>query len=218
MKILVAEDDITSRKILETILSKWGYKVFAVKDGHEAWEVMQSAESPRLCLVDWMMPGVDGIELCRRMRCLETSVPPYVVLLTARSDKKEIVEGLRSGADDYITKPFDNEELRARIEVGKRVVELQRELLYQEKLRGVLEMAGAICHEFNQPLQVICAQTELLAMNPEFGNPLKEKIAVIRRQTERLVNLTRKVMNITSYEAKDYPGGTKIVDLDRAAG
>ena len=218
MKILVAEDDFTSRTILETILTRWGYTVLLASDGHEAWETIQCIDAPGLCLIDWMMPGIDGLDLCRRIRCLEVSVPPYVVLLTSRSEPGEIVEGLRAGADDYVTKPFNNEELRARIGVGKRVVQLQRELLYQERLQGVVEMAGTICHEFNQPLQIISGQAELLTMQLGKENPMREKIETIKKQVERIASLTRKVMNVTKYAAKNYTEGSKIVDLDKATG
>ena len=218
MKILVAEDDFTSRTILKTILTKWGYTVFPAADGHEAWEAMQCVDAPKLCLVDWMMPGIDGLELCRRIRCVDTSVPPYVILLTSRSGTGEVVEGLRAGADDYIKKPFENEELRARVEVGKRVLQLQRELLYQEKLQGVVEMAGTICHEFNQPLQVIFGQAELLSIQLGRENPLRDKVETIKKQVDRITSLTRKVMNVTKYAAKDYAKGSKIVDLDKAVG
>jgi len=218
MKTLIAEDDYTSRSILETILKKWGYEVVSVSDGNDAWEILQEPEAPHLCLLDWMMPGMDGVDVCKNVRRMKTSVPTYVILLTARNRKNEIVEGLSAGADDYIIKPFDNQELKARIAVGKRVVRLQQELLLQEKMRGVLEMAGTICHEFNQPLQSICGNAELLAAEIERDSPLHHKIRVIREQTERIAVLTRKVMNITTYASVTYSGKTTIVDLDRAAG
>ncbi len=124
----------------------------------------------------------------------------------------------KRGPEIINTKPFDNEELRARIEVGKRVVELQRELLYKEKLQGVVEMAGAICHEFNQPLQVISGQAELLSMHLGKNSPLLEKVKTIKRQVERIALLTKKVMNITKYASKDYGERSKIIDLEKAVG
>jgi len=127
MKILIAEDDPVSRCFLEVALSKWDYEVISTCDGNEAWEVFQR-ESPPIAILDWMMPGLDGAELCRRIRSLETPFAPYLILLTAKSEKEDVVAGLEAGADDYITKPFSRQELRARIEVGLRIGELQKSL------------------------------------------------------------------------------------------
>ena len=128
MKILIAEDDVISRRLLETTLIKWGYEVVVTCDGTAAWEVLQSADAPPLAILDWMMPGMDGIEVCRRVRRTATPPPPYLILLTAKGRREDIVTGLRSGANDYVTKPFNREELRARVQVGMRIVELQHSL------------------------------------------------------------------------------------------
>ena len=128
MKILIAEDELVSRRVLEAVLTKWGYEVLTTSNGTEAWEQLQRPESPKLAILDWMMPGVDGVEICRRLRRQETSEPTYVILLTSRHGTANIVEGLRAGANDYIAKPFENDELQARVDVGRRVVELQAAL------------------------------------------------------------------------------------------
>ncbi len=128
MKVLMAEDDAVSRRVLETILVKLGYSVTAVSDGAAAWDLLQRPDAPKLAILDWMMPGLDGVDVCRRLREHPTAEPTYVILLTAKADKNSVVVGLDSGADDYLTKPFDREELRARLQVGKRVIELQKTL------------------------------------------------------------------------------------------
>ncbi len=128
MKILVAEDQVVSRHILTGNLRKWGYEVTAVEDGTRAWEVLQDEDAPPLALLDWSMPGMDGIEICQQIRKRPQTRPTYVILLTARRGQEDKIHGLQSGADDYITKPFNHEELRARVEVGFRVLELQRAL------------------------------------------------------------------------------------------
>jgi DNA-binding response OmpR family regulator len=128
VKILIAEDDFTSRTMLTAVLQKFGHEVVVTSDGAEAWEVLQRPGAPRLAILDWMMPGLDGVEVCLRVRALETDRPPYLVLLTARNEKKNIVEGLFAGADDYMVKPYDAEELKARIEVGSRIIKLQDRL------------------------------------------------------------------------------------------
>ena len=155
MKILIAEDNETSRQILEAVLVKWNYDVVSVCDGNEAWEKLKEKDAPRLIVLDWMMPGKNGVELCRQLRNRHNAGPTYIILLTARDDKNDIVEGLNAGADDYISKPFDKEELRARIEVGRRMVELQSSLIEREKLQTIFEMTGAICHELSQLMQAI---------------------------------------------------------------
>jgi sigma-B regulation protein RsbU (phosphoserine phosphatase) len=125
VRVLIAEDDPVSRYLLEATLKNWGCDVTATEDGNEAWRCIQEPDSPRLILLDWNMPGVDGAEICRRVRVGSDLLPRHIILLTAREDKKDILEGLRAGADDYVTKPFDPEILHARLQAGERIVALQ---------------------------------------------------------------------------------------------
>lgn len=129
MRILIAEDDPTSRRILETFLRKLGYEVVIARDGGEALQLLEAEDAPRLVLLDWMMPGVSGIEICQAIRQRATEPYTYVLLVTAKAQKADIVEGLEAGADDYITKPFDLQELRARLRTGCRILELQAQLM-----------------------------------------------------------------------------------------
>jgi len=138
MNILIAEDDPVSRCFLEVTLVKWGYEVITTCDGTQAWERLQS-DSPTIAILDWMMPGMDGAEVCRRVRAIETATPTYVIMLTAKSEKEDVVEGLGAGADDYVTKPFNRQELHARIKVGIRMAELQTNLVDR-----VSELEGAL--------------------------------------------------------------------------
>ena len=128
LPVLVADDDNVSLRVLEATLRGWGHEVTAARDGLAAWEVLQRPDRPRLAVIDWMMPGLEGPEVCRRARALGRAVPTYMILLTARVDTGDIVAGLDSGADDYVTKPFDRQELRSRLRVGERVVALQQGL------------------------------------------------------------------------------------------
>ncbi len=128
MKILVAEDQSVSRHIVAANLRKWGYEVIAVEDGTRALEVMQGVAAPNLAILDWSMPGIDGIEICRQIRTGPQTRANYLILLTARKGQADKIHGLESGADDYVTKPFDRGELRARVQVGIRVLELQQAL------------------------------------------------------------------------------------------
>ena len=128
MRILIAEDDMVSRRVLQLTLTNWGHEVVMTTDGDEALAALQREDAPRLTILDWMMPGMDGIEVCRRLRQTPRVTPIYIILLTAKSNKQDIVQGLSAGANDYVTKPFDREELRARVQVGTTVVELQESL------------------------------------------------------------------------------------------
>lgn len=128
MEILIAEDDAVSRRLLEACLLRWGYEAVIAKDGNEALQVLSREKRPALAILDWMMPGMDGLELCRRAHENQDFLPTHIILLTARNARGDIVRGLEAGADDYISKPFALEELRARIQVGLRLVQLQRTL------------------------------------------------------------------------------------------
>ncbi len=125
MRILIAEDDSTSQALLAAVLQKQGHEVLVTANGAEAWESMRQADAPKLAILDWMMPEMDGIEVCRLIRTLETDQPPYIIILTAKGEKSDIVAGLEAGADDYLPKPYDPGELRARVNVGLRMIEVQ---------------------------------------------------------------------------------------------
>lgn len=136
MRTLVADDDVCSRMLLQKVLTAWGYDVVTASGGEEAWRVLTGDSAPSLAVLDWMMPELDGVEVCRRIRALDLLSPPYLILLTSRNDKSDIATGLEAGAADYLPKPFDPDELRARLLVGRRFVELNHKLLEtQEELR-----------------------------------------------------------------------------------
>jgi len=128
VKILIAEDDSVSRRLLEAALVKWGHEVVVTRDGEEAWQQLQLAGAAPLLILDWLMPKMDGVAVCRKARATPAFRATYMVLLTSRGNKEDVVKGLEAGADDYVTKPFDPEELRARVQVGCRMVELQSAL------------------------------------------------------------------------------------------
>jgi two-component system, cell cycle response regulator len=129
MKVLIADDDSVSRHMLRSLLVKWGYEVVATEDGNAAWNHLKLPDAPRMALLDWMMPGKNGVDVCRELREHRPEPYTYMLLLTAKDAKENVVEGLESGADDYLTKPFHPQELRARIRVGLRLLELEDNLV-----------------------------------------------------------------------------------------
>jgi len=128
MRILIAEDDPVSSRILATTLAKWGHEVVSTQNGAEAWQKLQQPDAPLMVILDWMMPEMDGLEVCRQVREAPRSISPYIILLTANHGVDQLVTGMEAGADDYLTKPYNRDELRVRLNVGVRIVELQTRL------------------------------------------------------------------------------------------
>jgi phosphoserine phosphatase RsbU/P len=128
MRILIADDDDVSRLEVETLLARHGHEVIAVSDGAEAWAILQGIDPPRLAVLDWMMEKLDGVEVCRKVRERTELRNVHLILLTSRGDKEHVLAGLAAGANDYVSKPFDRDELLARVRVGVQVASLQAEL------------------------------------------------------------------------------------------
>ncbi|MBE9528932.1 MAG: response regulator [Proteobacteria bacterium] len=141
MKVLVADDDVDIRRLLSRVLVGWGYEPVMASDGAEALEIMRAPDAPQLLVLDLMMPGIDGLEVCRRVRAERAIGPVYIIILTALDDMRNTVEGFKTGADDYIVKPFVPAELKVRIEAGRRIVELQSALSGK-----VAELQGVVDH------------------------------------------------------------------------
>jgi len=129
MKVLIADDENITRRRLEKLLTDMGFEVVSCKDGLDAWKVIESKNAPSLLILDWMMPGMDGVEICRKVRKLAREPYTFILLLTSKGKQDDFVKGMDAGADDYITKPFDQNELRVRLKAGKRIIELNEELL-----------------------------------------------------------------------------------------
>ena len=172
MKVLIAEDNSAAREVLRIMLGKWGHETVTVSDGNEAWELLQSEDAPQLALLDWMMPGLEGTEICERVRKLDTVTPPYLILITAKEGKEDLLRGFEAGADDYIVKPVDPAELRARVRVGARVVELRAALA-----RRVEELQDALSHiRTLQGLLPICLHCHRIRTDEESWQRLESYI------------------------------------------
>jgi phosphoserine phosphatase RsbU/P len=173
MKTLIAEDDSVSRRLLQAALHKWGYDVTVTTHGREAWEALQQPDAPSLLILDWLMPEIDGVEICRRIRASDALKSSYVILLTSRGSKEDIVEGLEAGADDYVTKPFDHGELRARVQVGSRVIGLQNALA--ERVHQLEEAIASV--KTLQGLLPICCYCKKIRDDGNYWHRVESYIA-----------------------------------------
>jgi len=161
-RVLVAEDDPMVRRILQSWLQQWAHDVTVAENGADAWNVLQQAQPPDLLILDWMMPEIDGLELCRRVRADQRTGYRYILLITAKDARQDLVSGFEAGADDYLTKPFDRDELRARLRVGERILKLQDDLIRardalqfqatHDVLTGICNR-GAVLDVFNRELE-----------------------------------------------------------------
>jgi sigma-B regulation protein RsbU (phosphoserine phosphatase) len=149
MRVLIAEDDRATARLLAGLIESWGYEVVAAYDGKAALEHFEAEATPQLVLLDWMLPGADGPEVCRRIRELWGNSAIYIILLTSKSARTDVIAGLEAGADEYLVKPFDAEELRARLNAGARIVDLQQRLTDQVRelesaLANVRKLTGLL--------------------------------------------------------------------------
>jgi sigma-B regulation protein RsbU (phosphoserine phosphatase) len=173
MQILIAEDEPVSRRLLVKTLEQWGYEVVICEDGTSAWNALQAPDAPNIAVLDWMMPGMDGPEICRGVRESGAQRQPYLMLLTSRTRMQDVVAGLKAGADDYLTKPVDREELEARLSVATRVVQLQQRLADR-----VVELEEAISRVRQlQGLLPICAYCKRIRDDQNYWNQVESYIA-----------------------------------------
>jgi len=160
MKVLIAEDDKVSCKVLEKNIKNWGYKVAITSNGQQAWKIFQKDEIP-LAILDWVMPKIDGLELCQKVRELNKDNYTYIILLTSKDRQEDILQGFRAGADDYIVKPFDALELRARLQTGKRIVDLQNQLIHSKKKLEELARQDSLTKLWNRAAIIQLLQEEM---------------------------------------------------------
>ena len=173
MRVLVADDDSVTRRVLQGTLAGWGYQVELVPDGRGALQALSRHDAAPLALINWMMPDVNGTDVCRRLRETAASPDPYLILLTARTAKEDVVGGLEAGADDYVTKPFDADELRARLRAGERIIGMQAELADSVRdLRHALEQVRRL-----EGLLPICAYCKRIRDDRSYWHEVERYIS-----------------------------------------
>jgi diguanylate cyclase (GGDEF)-like protein len=222
VKILIADDSIVSRHLLEATLRKWGYDVAVACDGVEALEALQRDDTPPLAILDWMMPGLTGPEVCRKIRQRAHEPYTYILLLTSKSQKEDLIEGMESGADDYITKPFDQHELQVRLRAGTRLVDMQAELLAAREALREQATRDSLTHLWNRnsilelldrelarslredsPIGVVIVDLDHFKnVNDRYGHLAGD--AVLREAARRMKNGIREYDSIGRYGGEEF--------------
>lgn len=235
MRVLIADDDVTSRTLLRKSLLRWGYEVIEAADGAEAWDILGQPDSPPLVILDWVMPHITGPELCRRVRETHREPYTYILLLTSMDSKDATVQGLEAGADDYIVKPFDKLELQYRLRAGKRIIDLQIDLLRaREELRerankdlltmlpnrsaisSALERELARCHRDRRTVGVILLDIDhFKKVNDTYGHFAGD--AVLRETAARLRHNMRPYDEVGRYGGEEFLVVLPNCDLEAAA-
>jgi len=222
VQILLADDSPLFRDMLQTMLLDWGYQVTTVTDGQQAWDILRQENGPRLALIDWMMPGMEGADVCRQVRASIRDRYVYMLLMSVRADLEDVVTGMESGADDYIVKPFQVDELRARLRAGRRVLALQQELVEaREALReqatrdgltglwnrtaifDILQSELARSSRSGQPLIVLMADLDgFKPVNDQFGHMAGD--AVLRQAAARMRGAVRRYDAVGRYGGEEF--------------
>ncbi len=222
MKVLIADDSLVMRRLLQVTLESWGYEVWAAADGAEAWDLLQREDAPQIAVLDWIMPVFTGLEICRLVRRKPRDSYVYLLLLTSKSQREDIVEGMGAGADDYVVKPFDKHELEVRLRAGRRIVELQNALLeIQEALRvqatrdvltgcwnrrAILDILHRELHRARREqrhLAVVLADLDhFKQVNDQWGHAAGD--AVLMESARRLENIVRPYDAVGRYGGEEF--------------
>ena len=215
MKVLIVEDDPVSRRVLEANLLEWNYDVLVASDGGEAWEVLQNPEAPNLVISDWMMPNMTGLELCGNIRSMKKSRYTYFIILTTKAEKEDVIEGLQAGADDFLIKPFDRDELRYRLKIGERIIRLERRIMHMavtDYLTGLLNrrafmerMEQEVQRSLreNTPFALIMADIDYFKrINDRYGHQAGD--LVLQKFADRLTESSRPYDIVARYGGEEF--------------
>jgi diguanylate cyclase (GGDEF)-like protein len=222
VKILIADDESVSRRMLQGLLTKWGYEVIAAENGKAAWDLLNVPDAPRIALLDWMMPGLNGVDVCKKVRFHRPDPYTYILLLTAKDAKESVVEGLESGADDYLTKPFHPQELKARLRVGLRLLELEDTLVQAREVMRFKATHDALTGVWNRGTILETMEREIVrsrregvslgviigdldhfkAVNDTYGHPIGDR--VLRETVSRMQSCVRSYDFIGRYGGEEF--------------
>ncbi|GAB4260724.1 MAG: hypothetical protein Kow0092_09730 [Deferrisomatales bacterium] len=219
--VLVVDDDPSIFPLLEAVLSSEAVHLEGASDGPGALQAVDGGLAPDLVLLDVMMPGMNGLEVLRRLKERPGFDQVPVILLTARSQTEDVVRGLEGGASDYVTKPFDLAELRARVRAALRLREVFRQLelaraahLERERLKVLMETAGTVAHTVNQPLTAGLLRIETLLRHQAIGPELRKELEKIQSHMEKVALAVTRIRDLTTYRTTEYLEGVAIVDLE----
>ncbi|MDM8545845.1 hybrid sensor histidine kinase/response regulator [Candidatus Venteria ishoeyi] len=205
MKLLIAEDAATSRMMLEEWVKEWGYEPVIAEDGAMAWDYLNQSPIetiPRLLLVDWMMPNMDGLELCQHIKNHEKFPFIYVILLTSKNAKEDIITGLDAGADDFLSKPIQPEELRSRLNVGNRILGYQQQLLELDEQKN--KFLGMAAHDLRNPLSSIMGFSLLLLDTPLEESSRREFLNIIHKASREMLVTVNELLDISVIESGQF--------------
>ncbi len=215
MKILIAEDAMTSRMVLEEWINSWGYQPLCVPDGQVGWELLRNmpvSEMPRLALLDWMMPNMDGLELCQKIKSQQHGLPfIYTILLTSKNTKDDIVTGLDAGADDFLTKPVQPEELRSRLKVGMRILDYQQRLLELDNQKN--KLLGMAAHDLRNPISSIMGFSKMLLTGTLDSGSQQEFLTIIHQVSQEMLVMLNDLLDISVIESGKFDLRLENTDL-----
>jgi len=215
-KILVVDDNEANCRFLDVLLSKT-YHITTVLSGREAVTVLENGLHADLILLDIIMPDMDGLDVCKVLSQNSETKEIPVIFVTSKTDDDTLEKAFKAGGYDYVRKPVNILELQVRIKSAIKQKELVENTLKDEKMNTILEMAGTVCHELNQPMQAIAGYAELIAMDIEPGHPAYESVEIIQEQVSKMGKITQKLMDITQHQTKKYSDLTTIIDLDKSS-
>jgi DNA-binding response OmpR family regulator len=219
MRVLFADDDVIARTLMAAVLADLDHDVSMADNGAAAWEAFQRDPAP-LVVLDINMPGLDGLEVCRRIRGHEAGRDVFVLIVTARDGRDDLASVLEAGADDYVTKPTSPENLRARLEIAKRRIAqdlvrrtAEEELARSRWLAGIGETTIALEHEINNPLSALLGHAELLMMDNDLNEDQQEQLRIIQEQAARIAQVVRRLAKLKNPQSVEYLAGALMLDL-----
>ncbi len=214
-KIMIVEDDQISREFVRNMLVEDGYETCQAQDGRQCLETIREC-LPDLILMDVSMPALDGIETCKRLKADEACRHIPVIFVTGNNDDQTLQAAFDAGGSDYVLKPAGRVELLARVRTSLAQRRMTRKFAEEEKLKGVLETAGGVCHELNQPLQYVLGAVQLLMLDVSPESPIYANLDNIRARIEHMGEITRKLAEITHFRTRKYVGGKEIIDINQS--